>query len=508
MSIVHTNDKWINLDSLPKLERNTYIDWKNSIGMKVPFHYANLDGEIEITSYEKDKKVVHGKYLDNEFKQSATKFRKCEILELYWLSDRFRYKVGDIVKDDKRDFTILDRFYKLEKNEKYPRPYYKCKCNKDNHEFSLMEKFIFGNHHSGCPLCSNRTVVKELNSLHITDPWMIPYFKNVDDTYKYTRSSNQKTKMICPNCGKERIYAINDLCNKGYLPCSCGDGWSYPNKFMYKLFSNLNINFTSEKHFKWAGKKAYDTYIELDNGKKVIVEAHGIQHYKDVEGLFESYEYQVENDKSKKDLALKHGIDYYFEIDCRKSNINWIKENVVSSGLLKLLNVEENDINWIECGEFAESNLTKIICDFAKNNCHLSRTEIYKKLNLSRNAVILALQRGQKLNWISGEAIKSIDENGKNVIKNSKSNPLYNITLDMYFYSVPAFIEWYNNQNVKKIKTSHIYDCLNNKRNFAHGMKYERITKEEFNNKKMESPNKCVGDFLLSKKKGGRIYAF
>ena len=497
MSIVHTNDKWIDLDSLPRYKEKTYIDWANSIGMKVLFHYGNLDGEIEITSYEKDKKVVHGKYLDNEFKQSVVKFKKCEILELYWLSDRFRYKIGDIIKDDKRDFTILDRFYKLEKNEKYPRPYYKCVCNKDDYEFHLMEKFIFDKHQVGCPVCSGRTVVKDINSVFATDHWMTPYFKNIEDAYIHTRCSNQKVDMICLNCGKERKYMINSLCGYGYLPCSCGNGWSYPNKFMYKLFSNLNVKFVSEKHFKWAGKKAYDTYIELDNGKKIIVEAHGIQHYKNVEGLFESYEYQFKNDKLKKQLALENGIDYYFEIDCRKSNINWIRKNIVSSGLLGLLNINKNDIDWTACGEFAESNLTKYICEYANSNSHLTRNEIAKELGLTKNAVKVAIQKGVKLNWISQDTLQKINNATLSIIGNKRSIPIYCSTYDLYFQSSAEFKKWYDTKNQRIISTKDISACVNGRIKTTHGMKFSKVSKEEFNKMKLQSPNKCVGNFLV-----------
>lgn len=46
-------------------------------------------------------------------------------------------------------------------------------------------------------------------------------------------------------------------------------------------------------------------------------------------------------------MALAHGIKNYFEIDCRNSDIGFIKNNIINSGLLEILNVKEKDINWV-----------------------------------------------------------------------------------------------------------------------------------------------------------------
>ena len=50
------------------------------------------------------------------------------------------------------------------------------------------------------------------------------------------------------------------------------------------------------------------------------------------------------------ELALRNGIDEYIIIDCRKSNLNWIKNNILDSSLVNIFKLD--DIDWELCDEY------------------------------------------------------------------------------------------------------------------------------------------------------------
>ena len=56
----------------------------------------------------------------------------------------------------------------------------------------------------GCNCCSGKKVVKGINDIATTDPWMIPYFKNEEDVYTHSSCSGKVADVICPICNKEK----------------------------------------------------------------------------------------------------------------------------------------------------------------------------------------------------------------------------------------------------------------------------------------------------------------
>ena len=98
---------------------------------------------------------------------------------------------------------------------------------------------------------------------------------NKEDAYKYTKCSNKKVYVKCPDCGsiKKDKVRINDLYRYGFSCKKCGDNISYPNKFMYNILDQLNIDFIPEYSPEWLGRKRFDFYIpslsliiEMDGG--------------------------------------------------------------------------------------------------------------------------------------------------------------------------------------------------------------------------------------------------
>ena len=77
------------------------------------------------------------------------------------------------------------------------------------------------------------------------------------------------------------------------------------------------------------------------------METHGKQHYEDgFKGCGgRTLEEEQQNDKNKYELAIKNGIKQqnYIVIDCSKSDLEFIKNNIINSRLNELFNLNKNN---------------------------------------------------------------------------------------------------------------------------------------------------------------------
>lgn len=72
-------EKWIDLSKLPKI-RDGRVDWRNSIGMKVPFRYGNTTGEVELLKYAGNNKYDVLIYVNERvisYRLSSTLIKNC-----------------------------------------------------------------------------------------------------------------------------------------------------------------------------------------------------------------------------------------------------------------------------------------------------------------------------------------------------------------------------------------------------------------------------------------------
>ena len=283
------------LDELPKkegigaLKGKQVVDWKASIGYTVKFSYDDINGEVEIVDY--DKKYLYIKYLDNEiFKISTGGFQECKLGKLLGKHTKdFKIEVGKRFIDYnnngtiKRDITIIDRKYIKDKNGKQLK-YYKYKCNKcgfecgkhystkDNQlkkEYWIYESSLLKG--IGCACCHSIIVVEGINDIPTTVPWMVKYFQGgYKEAKKYTRYSHQKFYPVCPDCNsvKKTCMEIGAVYLIHSIGCICSDGLSYPEKFMFHVLEQLEIDFITQltkTTFEWIGKYKYDFYFTINN---------------------------------------------------------------------------------------------------------------------------------------------------------------------------------------------------------------------------------------------------
>jgi len=273
--------------------------------------------------------------------------------------------------------------------------WFKC-LEHPEHKSELQNIIGFTSGQKGSIFC------KQCQLPAVTHPEIIKYFVNIEDAYDYNGGLSKEVQMICPNCGYVKKIRITDFIYKGFGCKRCGDGVSFPEKVMHSVLDQLSIDFKiqlSKSLLKWCKKYKYDFYIPSLN---CIIETHGVQHYnktferikssKSVRSLKE----EQENDRLKEKLAIANNIDSYIIIDCRESELDFIKDNILDSKLSKLFDL--SNINWKKCGEYAYSSSVKEVCRLWNDEIE-NVPIIANRLKLGKTTVRRYLKRGTKLGW-------------------------------------------------------------------------------------------------------------
>lgn len=322
------------------------------------------------------------------------------------------YKVGDIVNG----LLITELCYKQEKSGRYKKAYkYKCiTCGYDcgqyykqgihHEEHMVLENNLKSG--AGCAACSkNGFVMPNINSIHVLAPQIEKFLVNKEDALKYAPYSSAELQCKCPDCNKEYIRRCDKLTYYG-LPCVCGDGFSYPEKFVFNVLRQLKIKFKSQFYLEDSMYR-YDFYL---NDYDILLEVNGIQHYK------QKWERdEVENDKNKKDFAFSRGYteESYIVLDCRESNLEFIKSSIINSKLNELFDLSV--IDFVKCAEFAASNFAKTASELWNDGRMIK--DIAEEMRLHKHTIIAYLKQGNENGWckyVPGDGDKRYKQNRKN----------------------------------------------------------------------------------------------
>lgn len=305
----------------------------------------------------------------------------------------WKYNTGERVANNHRDVTITDKKYvtnKYGKNVKYYKYIcnicgFTCKEHYKNGEYKKELWVIESSLNKGyirCPCCMNKITVVGINDIPTTAPFMIKFFqRGYDEAKMYTKTSNQKISPICPHCLKikDKSIAISHIYTTKSISCSCNDNIPYTEKFMFSVLEQTKLEFMTQltkTTFDWCREYRYDFYFK-SNGEHYIIETHGEQHFEETRRKgARTLKEETLNDRLKKELALKNGIkeENYIIIDCRYSELEFIKQNILKSDLAKIFNL--NEIDWLKAEEFALSNLVKVACNYKRNNTELTTSDI------------------------------------------------------------------------------------------------------------------------------------
>lgn len=397
------------------------FDWNLSINKHVYFLNENTKIIFKIIDYNQKQKKLQIKYENKIHDIFISSLLDCRIGRIVGILPLdFKIKIGQTFKDDKRDITITNREYRIryKKNgDKCNDKWYKYTCNVCGWTEGWMDEshLLNENNKRGCSCCRGLTVVKGINDIFTTHPYLVKYFVNIEDTYTHTYSSNDKVLMKCTDCGLEKEMKINTLYYRGFSCNRCSDGVSLPNKTMYNILKNLQIDFISEYSPSWINRKRYDFYIPSMN---VIIEMDGGWHTNDNLMSGQTKEESQFIDNYKDEQALLHGVQV-IRIDCDYDNdyarFKYVKQNILSSKLNDLFDMSV--INWNNIEKLVMTNIIKIACEYKRNNSNITTTEIGKIIGFSSNTVCRWLKQGNELGWCYYDANEESLKNGKKQIK-------------------------------------------------------------------------------------------
>lgn len=419
---------------------------------------------------------------------------------------KFKLEIGDTITDNGRDLTIIDREYRPQKvildyyvktEDKTEKcectrnlKYYKYKCNNCGNEDWLIEKSLCGKdeHSRGCNVCNGhpQKVLTGYNDIATVAPWMVQYFVDKEEAKNMFKYDVRKVKMVCPNCGKISMVSPKNVYHNHSLPCTCSDSLSYPNKFLYTLLDSNNIEFTPEQKFKWAGKKRYDAYIKLDS-EDIIIEMHGSQHYLESNGFFRPLAEVAENDKYKENIALQNGVKHYYQINASISDCDYIKNSFIKSGLLDLLHINPENVDWEYCDSFATKNIDKMICEYHNNNPTAKMSDIRNVFKVGSCKISTAIKKGLKYGWCESSLLSSRDYSNRH----PKKRPVYCKTNDKYYRSISIANSILKLRNTWQTVRNYVLDDRP-----CDGYYFEIISVTDFNEAKSKFPEKCFGDFF------------
>lgn len=412
------------LDNLPRCGGNKgRINWKNSIGYIVKAEYEGVMYNLKILKNDKDYLYLEVDGIIKEKPIQCGHFKKGKIEFLIGIvTHEYKYDIGKIIKDEKRDLVILEQI--RIKYGNHNGKGYKYHCNKDGYEGEMSEHSLKKG--IGCPICCGRKAMLGVNTIWDTDRWVVDRkLISEEDAKKYTRSSNKRIDVICPNCGEIKInIRIADIIRHESISCKkCGDGVSFPEKVMSLVFDKLNIYYEKQKTFSWSQNRIYDFYIP---SLEKLIETHGRQHYKEASWSKHGGRTLAEeqnNDKLKEELALKNGFKYT-PIDCRMSDIDFIKENMI-----KMLgkDIDFFPIDWKEIDKKAQGSLVWEVCEYWKNKKdEETTTDLVEYFSLTRNTIITYLNKGNKYGWCFYDSKEEMAKVAKKMgTNNSKKVAVY-----------------------------------------------------------------------------------
>lgn len=399
----------------------------------------------------------------------------------------WKYEIGDVIDSLK----IINRKIEIKnkKSANVTKKYYQyicLKCGFDGSKYcykngNFLEEYWIDEDAIAqgrrCACCHGTVIQTGINDVATTDSHVVKFFADKELSEKYSRSAKKKIDVVCPVCGfiNPTQSTIYNLVWEGVSCARCGSSMSYPEKFIYFLLKQLNINFKIHETFKWSNGKEYDFYLY---DKNIIIEAHGNQHYdpKSSFGIYtgRTFEEEQSNDKLKKDMAIKNGY-IYIEIDCRKSNMKYISNSILNSRLVEYLNL--NNVDWNKCNNQALGGMKIIVINEKRDNPNMSANNLADKYGVSRKTITSWLKQGSN---ICGYDPKK--EWSKTYFYSGNYSPVYSPELKMAFMTIKEASEFVGTF------ASSISQCLSGKLKYAgkhpetgEKLTWEQMTKEQYN---------------------------
>ena len=313
------------------------------------------------------------------------------------------------------------------------------KHKKCGYKFNILPQSVSRNKSCVCPKCNPsaiKHVIKGINDIATTNPELVHLFKNMEDAYKYKKWSTQYTWYICPCCGNEYYLQIQNVTKAGKVPCDiCNDGFSYPNKFMANLLSQLNITYEKEYSPDWISPKKYDFYFQINNKNYIVEMDGGLGHGNSFGKPFQKdLDDGITIDKYKDKMAKNHGISV-IRIDCNYTSkrFEYITNSILNSYLAELFDL--NAIDFKKCDLASNDNIFRAVLTDLQNGIYDTKV-LSRKHKLGESTIRNYINTAIESNIISQKAVNQYRfESRKKKISDSKNQKVLCIETNEIFDS-------------------------------------------------------------------------
>lgn len=172
-----------------------------------------------------------------------------------------------------------------------------------------------------------------------------------------TKSSKQIVQIKCPCCGDIKEMKVVDYIKAGHVTCPrCNDGFSYLEKLLSNVFTELNIPYIYQFSPDWAYDYRYDFLITIANKQYIIEFDGGLGHGNNSYHGKPNQQETLKIDRKKDLLALNNGYQI-IRIDGHYKDFTRIDylSNSIEDSLGKLINFSELD--WKKMDRLSQCSL-------------------------------------------------------------------------------------------------------------------------------------------------------
>lgn len=404
-------DNYIDLSSLPRYQKGN-IRWCDVLNIKVPFSYNGIAGYITLVkpagSDKYGSRIMTIKYNKKNNNIRVDSLVNCRLRNIVFPNrGKYYFSIGQVIPRKKGgSLQILSREKKhiqYAHSSSLKRMYHIICLNIDcgNIYDADEERLLRGD---GCPVCSKGRVKIGINDLFTKYNEFATYLVNKEDGYNHSINYQRNLLFFCPCCNSKIKQVPYHMKTVGFYCPFCGDGVSYPNKFIGNLLLELSIPFEYEKRFDWckfrlpnSSKFSYGVYDIVIEKKKLILEldgglGHGISTHSKSKMSLEETAYR---DYQKEILASQNGYKL-IRIDANYQSYRSRKEHLIKSTKEALSDIFDlSTINWNRISEKAQNSIVIEAINLYESGKSIK--DICTILNRSDHAIYEYLRTGHEL---------------------------------------------------------------------------------------------------------------
>lgn len=200
---------------------------------------------------------------------------------------------------------------------------------------------------------------------------------NIAEAKTLHKHSKTYIDVKCENCDKVKNMRVEHLVRFGIMCTVCSRGTTYPELFFMAYNNTLNLNFVPQQTFEDFKDYRFD-FVNYE--RRIIVEAHGIQHFEESGHM--NHTSTVKSDEAKRKYCKENGW-VLVELDFRESTFEFCRLSIDNTFLQ---NIDDSNVD--DMLEFMELNKRYDVKNITKDyKDGLTINQISKKHNIPKTTI-------------------------------------------------------------------------------------------------------------------------